>query len=344
MHVFLIGGTGLLGSAAAAELIRRGHTVTSIALPPLPAGATLPEQMTLIFGNYLDLTDAEIRRHLSGCDGFVFAAGVDERVEAPAPVYELFRTVNITPLARWLRIAKACGVRQAVICGSYFAYFARIWPDLHLTKHHPYIRSRVDQADLALSFADDQFNVAVLELPYIFGAQPGRKPVWVFLVKQIRAMWPATFYPRGGTAMVTVRQVGQCIAGALEHHQGGRNYPIGMANLEWRELLTIIHKHMGLPGRRVITIPDWLFAWYAGQVKRRQQRSGIEGGLDLAFFARVMCAKTFIEPSAGAACLGAQSDDIDAAIGESVRLCLAVLDNKTAVIGMQYGDTPADPK
>lgn len=34
MNVFMIGGTGLLGSAAAAELIARGHQVKSIALPP----------------------------------------------------------------------------------------------------------------------------------------------------------------------------------------------------------------------------------------------------------------------------------------------------------------------
>lgn len=34
MNVFMIGGTGLLGSEAARELIKRGHSVTSMALPP----------------------------------------------------------------------------------------------------------------------------------------------------------------------------------------------------------------------------------------------------------------------------------------------------------------------
>ena len=38
----MIGGTGLLGSQAAKVLINRGHSVTSIALPPLPTGAELP--------------------------------------------------------------------------------------------------------------------------------------------------------------------------------------------------------------------------------------------------------------------------------------------------------------
>ena len=37
MKVFMIGGTGLLGSEAAKELIARGHEVESVALPPLPS-------------------------------------------------------------------------------------------------------------------------------------------------------------------------------------------------------------------------------------------------------------------------------------------------------------------
>ena len=55
MKVFMIGGTGLLGSEAAKELIARGHEVTSIALPPLPAGAVLPPEMKIEYGNYLEM-------------------------------------------------------------------------------------------------------------------------------------------------------------------------------------------------------------------------------------------------------------------------------------------------
>lgn len=215
MRVFMVGGTGLLGSEAAAELIRRGHEVSSIALPPIPAGAQLPPKMKIEFGNYMEMADDELRRHFQGCEGFVFAAGVDERVEGPPPIYELFKKYNITPLERLLHIAKECGVKHTVICGSYFSYFDKLWPEKQLSKWHPYIRSRRDQETMALSFAGEGFDVAVLELPYIFGAQPGRKPVWVFLVEMIRGMKGATMYPKGGTTMVTVRQVGQAIAGAL---------------------------------------------------------------------------------------------------------------------------------
>jgi len=335
MKIFMIGGTGLLGSEGARELIRRGHTVSSIALPPLPAGAVLPPEMTISFANYLELTDEQIRGYLQGCEGLVFAAGIDERVEGPPPVYEMFKKYNITPLERLLRLAKECGVRHAVVCGSYFAYFDRAWPDLKLAENHPYIRSRVDQAKMALSFADENFDVAMLELPYIFGTQPGRKPVWVFLVEQIRSMPKVTMYPRGGTTMVTVRQVGHCIAGALEKNHGGSNYPVGYYNLEWTEMLRIVHKHMGVPDKKIITIPDWLFKLSTYAIARQQKKAGHEGGLNMPEFVKVMCAKAFIDRATIVDKLGVEPDDIDAAIGESIKLCLDILDGKTQALGMK---------
>lgn len=50
MRVFMIGGTGLLGSEAARELIARSHEVTALALPPLPKGVQLPPEMRMEYG------------------------------------------------------------------------------------------------------------------------------------------------------------------------------------------------------------------------------------------------------------------------------------------------------
>ncbi|MGN0515575.1 hypothetical protein [Eubacterium sp.] len=97
MKVCMIGGTGLLGSQGAAELISRGHQVKAIALPPLPEGAVLPPEMEIEYGNYLEMSDDEIKKMFEGCEGFVFAAGVDERVEGPAPIYDLYKKYNIDP-------------------------------------------------------------------------------------------------------------------------------------------------------------------------------------------------------------------------------------------------------
>ncbi len=333
MKVFIVGGTGLIGSETARELISRGHQVTAIALPPLPKGALLPPEMNIEYGNYMELNDEQLKKHLSGMDALVFAAGVDERIEGPAPIYDFFKKYNIDALERLIKVAKEVGVKHVSICGSYFSYFAKKWPHLELTKHHPYIRSRIDQEKMALSYAEKGFDVSILELPYIFGAQPGRKPVWVFLVESIRKMKKSTLYTRGGTTMVTVKQVAQGIAGALETTSGGVAYPFGFYNYEWKDFLKIVHKHMGYPReRKVVTIPNFLFALQGAQINKAHKKKGTEGGLDMVKFTKLQTANLFIEPEEGALRLGVSEDDIDAAIGESVRLSLDILEAKTTDI------------
>lgn len=335
MKIFMIGGTGLLGSEAARVLIERGHEVTSIALPPLPQGAVLPPEMKIEYGNYLEMSDEKIREYMKDCEGFVFAAGVDERVEGPAPIYNLFKKYNIDPLKRLLSIAKECGIKHVAICGSYFSHFAKTRPELNLTKWHPYIRSRIDQEEMAMSFASDNFDVAVLELPYIFGTQPGRKPVWVFLVEQIRGMKKFTMYPKGGTAMVTVHQVGQAIAGAIDYNKGGNCYPIGWYNMTWKEMLAVVHKYMSCPNRKIITIPNWMYAIGGKKLMKEQKKNNIEGGLHMVKFTALQCSNLFIDKNLGCEQLHVEADDIDSAIGDSIKLCLEVLDGKAQTITMR---------
>ena len=107
MNIFMIGGTGLLGCEAATQLIKMGHKVTSVALPPLPQGAPIPE---------------EIEEMLKGNDVFIYAAGVDERVEFPHPVMDYYDKFNNAPLRRIFPLCKKVGVKRAVVLGSYFAY------------------------------------------------------------------------------------------------------------------------------------------------------------------------------------------------------------------------------
>jgi len=335
MKVFMVGGTGLLGSEAAAELIRRGHEVVSVALPPLPPGAVLPPEMKIEFGNILEMSDEAIKTLMSGCEGFIFAAGVDERVEGPPPIYDMYKKFNIDPVKRLLAIGKSAGVKHAVILGSYFSYLDKKKPEMQLTKWHPYIRSRRDQEATALAFADDNFNVAVLELPYIFGTQPGRKPVWLFLVEMIRGMKKSTFYPAGGTTMVTVKQVGQAIAGALEKNKGGSCYPIGWYNMTWKQMLAIMHRYLGFPDRKIITIPKWMFDLNAKKMRKEQKAHNIDGGLNLLKLGEIQCSELFIDKSEGSEPLGVKPDDIEAAIGDSIKLCIEILDQKLQTVGMK---------
>lgn len=340
MKIFMIGGTGLLGSAAATELIERGHEVSTISLPPLPEGANLPKEMKIHLGNYMELSDAELSKYLKGCDGLVFAAGVDERVKGPPPIYDLFEKYNITPLKRLLALAKESGIKRTVILGSYFSHFAKTRPELELAKHNPYIRSRIDQENMAFSFADDKFHVAILELPYIFGVQPGRKPVWTFLVEMLRDMKGVTLYPKGGTTMVTVRQVGEAIAGAIEQpsNKNAIAWPIGWYNMTWKELLTIMQNYMGLSGRKIFTIPKWMFNLNLKKMEKQEQANNIESGLSLKKLSDIQYSEFFIDKSAGCVQLGVTPDDIDRAIGDSVKLSLEALDQKDAKLVDMKGE------
>lgn len=334
MKIFMIGGTGLLGSAAARKFIDDGNEIKSMALLPLPEGAPIPTEMELIPANYLDKTDDELKEMMTGCDTFVFAAGVDERVEFPAPVYEAYRKYNIEPVRRFLGLCKEVGIKHAVILGSYFAYFAKTFPDMELTKLHPYIRSRIDQEEVALSYADKDLDVAILELPYIFGTQPGRKPVWVILIEQLSNMGKNTMYPRGGTTMVTVRQVAQAICGAAYNNKGGNAYPIGYYNLTWDEFLAIVHKAMGCPDRKIIHIARWMFRMYGVHMRKVYKDKGVEGGIDPYYLADIMCMNTFIDKK-WAVSLGVTDDDIEAAIYDSVKLSVEAFKGKQQLLEMK---------
>lgn len=186
-----------------------------------------------------------------------------------------------------------------------------------------------------MSFADENFDVAVLELPYIFGTQPGRKPVWVFLVESIRSMKNTTMYPKGGTSMVTVRQVGQAVAGAIERNKGGNCYPIGYYNMAWKEMLQIVHKYLGCPGKKIVTIPDWMYALGGKKIMKEQKEKNLEGGLHMVKFTALQCSNLFINKSLGCDLLGVQPDNIDKAIGDSIKLCVDVLENKVKTLDMK---------
>lgn len=260
LKIFIVGGTGLIGLEVSKQLIQLGHDVTTLALPQISNKIDIPKELKIVYGNYLKISDEEFHKLIEGFDAFIFAAGIDERIESKPPIYELFKKYNIDPLKKMLTLAKKAKVKHVVVLGSYFTYFDRIRPELNLKEHHPYIKSRVVQQEAALSFASDDFNVAVVELPYIFGVQQGREPVWVFLAKIINKMKGITFYSKGGTTMITVKQAAEAVVGALLKNQGGNNYPIGFYNMTYKELLKIAHEGMGYSKRRKVwTVPNFIF-------------------------------------------------------------------------------------
>ena len=347
MKVFLVGGTGLLGCTAANELIKRGHKVKAIALPPIPVGAPVSKEMDLELYDINKKSDAELEKMLKGCDCFIFASGIDERDERPHPVYDWYVKYNVKPLQRILPIAKKVGVKKAVVLGSYFSMLVKDEYGYHqkmpkgLLERNPYIRARVLQEKVVEEMVDENFDACVLELPYIFGTLPGIKPVWTILIEQIASMdkLKFTMYPKGGTAMLTVDQVAQTIAGAAEklgnEFKGFHAWPIGMYNLTWKEFLRIVYDARGMgKNRKIISVPSWLMKMGMGKTIKEYKRKGIESGLDPKYLPNIMNLNLFIDNSITKS-LGVEEADIEAAIFDSVKVSVASYNGDVELLGMR---------
>lgn len=317
--VLMVGGTGFLGYYATGELLKREYEVTILALPPLPAEGLFPAAVHIQLVDLNRLSDEEVGDLLKGQDAVVYAAGADDRLTPKAPAYPFFYKYNVEATKRLLAIARQAGVKKAVILGSYFAYFARQWPELELTRHHPYIRSRVEQEAVAIETGGSDMEVMILELPYIFGSMPGRTPIWKPLIDYIRST-PVLFYTRGGTNCVTVEQVGAAIAGAVERGKGGQRYQIGSENLTWVELLTRLSRFTGKE-KKIVTLPNGLVTIGTALLKFAHWLQGRQSGLDPIQLVKLQTANTFFDPTESQRDLGYGSGDLDLALQKTVAAC-----------------------
>jgi len=317
MNVLIIGGTGFLGYYATHELLRRGHCVSILALPPLPAPDLFPAEVRITLANLDGLSDDEVLALLRGQDGVVMAAGADDRIIPRAPAYPFFYHHNVEASARLFRLARRAGVRRGALLSSYFAHFCRIWPHLKLAEHHPYVRSRVEQEEQSLAAAMPDLQLSVLELPYIFGAMPGRPSLWTPVVNLVRR-WPVLFFPRGGTNMIAVQHVAEAIAGAIEQGRGGERYVIGDENLTWKDWLGRISLYACGRSKPVITVPDFLVRWQLRRVEKKHLAEGKEGGLHPVEFVKLQTSNTFFDPEPSRRALGYGRGGLDEAIRDAV--------------------------
>ena len=317
MKVFILGGTGFIGYHTTLALLKQGHTVETLALPPLPEEGLFPEGVNIHLGDFNQMGDQELLDLMRGCGAVVFAAGADDRVTPKKPAYPFFYRANVLSAKRFFSLAKAAGVSRGVLLNSYFAYFDRVWPELNLSEHHPYIRSRREQEEIVLSLAEGDFNVAVLELPYIFGRMPGRTPLWQPLVKYLHWPVPWAFYSRGGSAMVSVKDVALAVVGAMGKDVETGTYQIGDENLTWAAFLERLAGAAGLK-KRVVSLPDWVLRLGFGALKIWHRLQGRESGLDLTELTQLQTAETFFDPKPAQEKLAFSGGDLNEAFRETV--------------------------
>ena len=207
MKIFVLGGTGFLGYYSVIEFLRHGNEVATFSLPDIQLGEWFPSEVKVEFGDVFKMTDEEIQEIFTGYDAMVYALGPDDRVIPKAPAYEFFHQFLVEQCGRIVADARIAGVKKCVVLSSYFCYFDRLWPELHLSNRHVYIKCRNEQAERVIKEGGDSMAVCTLELPYIFGVMPEttRVPLWKdVLFERLRKMNPVMF-TKGGSNMIACR-------------------------------------------------------------------------------------------------------------------------------------------
>ena len=319
--IFILGGTGFLGYYTTKELLSRGYGVKTMALPPMPTEDLLPNEVECTLGNINELSDQEIVALLSDCEGFIYAAGADERVIPKAPALKFFYEANVLPTQRIARLAKEAGVKKFVVFGSYFAEFAERLPEFKLNLQG-YPNTRLLQEQVAFAEGEGSMTVTSLRLPYIFGTMPGRMPLWKMFVDQIKgkAMYPSL---KGGTAMVTVQQVAEAAVGALEQGEHRKTYAISGHNMKYQEFYQMMVDALGQTDSTVVPVVPFeqMQAVYEG-IDAKTKAEGKEHGMHMVVSARLQEEDLYIDPQETMLALGIKEYDVVESIRETLKKCV----------------------
>ena len=320
--VLVLGGTGLLGHATVEELLSKGYEVKALSLPPMPDNFEFSsDKVENILVDIAELSDAEVLEILDDVDGVIYAIGADERTVPDAPSFSFFYKANVLTTQRLARLAVEAGVESFVIFGSYFAEFAERFTDTDLIKEG-YPATRILQEQIGMAEGEGKMRVSSLRLPYIFGSMPGRMPLWKMFTDQVKGK---EVYPvlKGGTVMVTVKQVAQAAVGALEKGDHRGTYAIGGINMKFKDFFEMMVEALGQEGKTeipVLPLEAMLPAYEA--VDKQTAEAGKEHGIKVAMGARMNDRDLYIDPTETMEQLGYEEDDVIAAIKESLALCV----------------------
>jgi nucleoside-diphosphate-sugar epimerase len=195
-QVFLTGGTGFIGSALAADLVRRGHSVR--ALVRAGSEGKLPAGCEVISGDALN--GDSYAAQIAPADTFVHLVGVAH--PSPRKAAE-FRAVDLQSIREAVRVAKRAAIRHFI-----YLSVARPAP---IMREYQAIRAEgerlIAEAGLAATFVRPW---------YVLG--PGRRwPLLLAPMYTVARLIPATRDGAERLALVTREQMVQTLAWAVEN-------------------------------------------------------------------------------------------------------------------------------
>lgn len=247
---FVAGATGFLGSHLVESLSREGHEVVAVSR----GGGTVAGVRVAA----LDVLDADaVASRARGCDGAFLAMGKVSR--DPDDAEELHRT-NVLGTRHALAGLRQAGVRRVVHVSTSgtvaISTEAREIadesspPPLELIAKWPYYRSKYYAELEALEAVDaPDFEVVVVNPSLLLGPGDTRgsstADVRRFLEGEILAV------PRGGLALVDVRDAAAGAIAAMQRGRAGERYLLSAANLEVGAFFDRLARISGVAGPRL---------------------------------------------------------------------------------------------
>lgn len=284
--LMIIGGTGFLGYYTGKLALEKGYEVSSISildddLIMKELNLWFPKEINNTILDVFTCKEEELVEAMKGYDYMIYAVGPDDRYTPKAPSYDFFHYRLVDCAAKAFRAAEKAGVKKAVVYNSYFGYFARKYPEMKLIEKHPYVRCRVEQAEL-LNSQKKNMEVVVLELPYIFGSMQARIPIWrnVFLDRYVNGK-KTVFFSKGSTTMIAVEHIAEAGIGAIEYGKDGERYPIGDQNKSFKWMLQTMSEAKGIK-KKIVCPPTWMCVLGAKAIVSKDKKAGLEPGLDYA--------------------------------------------------------------
>lgn len=315
--VLVIGGSGFIGHHIVQEL-HHDHALTVLCRNTVQAAARLPDNVGVIRGDIQQMHREDYREVLTGFDAMVFAAGIDERCKPEGKAREFFYQANVVPCEHAFSAASEVGLQHTVLLNSIFGWMDRHFPELTLAEHHPYIASRVQQAETALDCSRGDTVTTVLEVPWVFGAVPGMtNTLWADLVNYVRGATPL-ISSRGGAMMISAATTAKAVRGAL-HQNSHQRLPIGDCYLSWAQLLEKLCHFTGRKDARVTLIPDALFREVSRTGGFFRALAGIESGLEIRYLSELLLSECRFDAQTSQQQLGYQGGDLDEAIAATVK-------------------------
>lgn len=323
-NISIVGGAGFLGYHTSLELVRRGCNVTVLALPDETVDNSLAGAVAVKRADIDELSDQQLGDIPQGHDALIYAAGPDDRVELSPGVKasDFFSTQLVERTRRVLQTAKNIGISKAIIFGSYFSYInnhAVCGVKKGSLERHPYVKARVEQTKQAFYLGDDNFSVAILNIPYVFGVAPGKEPIWREVFIERFGQMSKIYYGSGGTTVISANKIAYGAAQALELAEHGSELAIGSNDMKFKPMIEQLLKSANIK-KPVGNIPAWLQALFMRKEWQKMQSSNLDSGLDMRYLVKDILSKNFFidhKSTDNILQMPEYQDDVDQAIIET---------------------------